>query len=94
MEKSLYLHGFPLEELLLRFQEILRREAGTPLPSQIEIIDRGELSKRLGVTPVTIIRLEKKKKIPSIRLGSSVRYNWPRVIEALENSKKPSHGKY
>lgn len=57
-----------------------------PLPST-EIIDRLELCKRLSITEPTAIRWEKKGVIPSIRIGSSVRYNWPKVIFALENKK-------
>src|SRR5436190_21565218 len=55
---------------------------------QTEIIDREELCKRLGITEPTAIRWEKKGKILSFRIGSSVRYNWPKVIEALEAKKK------
>lgn len=48
-----------------------------------EIIDRGELCKRLAITVPTAIRWERKGKIPSLRIGSNVRYNWPQVIESL-----------
>ena len=51
--------------------------------SQSEIIDRGELCKRLAITEPTVIRWEKKGKIPALRIGSNVRYNWPQVIESL-----------
>jgi hypothetical protein len=52
-----------------------------------EIISRAELSKRLNLTEPSIIRWEKKGLIPCFRIGSSCRYNWPKVIEALENTK-------
>jgi excisionase family DNA binding protein len=52
--------------------------------SKIEIIDRTELCKRLAITEPTAIRWEKKKKIPAIRIGSSVRYNWHSVVNNLE----------
>jgi excisionase family DNA binding protein len=51
----------------------------------IEVINRKELCKRLDITEPTAIRWEKKGKIPSIRIGSNVRYNWPAVIQALES---------
>jgi excisionase family DNA binding protein len=54
----------------------------------IEIIDRSELCKRLNITEPTVIRMEKRGDLPVIRAGSSVRYNWPKVIEALEASDK------
>ncbi len=52
-----------------------------------EIIDRAELCKRLGISEPTAIMWDKKRKIPSFRIGSAVRYNWPKVLDALENAK-------
>lgn len=52
-----------------------------------EIINRDELCKRLKITEPTAIRWEKKGVIPCFRIGSSIKYNWPKVIEALENKK-------
>ena len=60
--------------------------ASNTLPT--EIINRDELCKRLTITEPTCIRWEKKNRIPSFRIGHSVRYNWPSVIEALENKKR------
>lgn len=53
-----------------------------------EIISRDELCKRLNITVPTAIRWGKKGVIPCFRIGSNVRYNWPKVIEALEGKKK------
>ena len=52
-----------------------------------EIINREELCKRLSITEPTAIRWGNKNLIPCFRIGSNVRYNWPKVIEALENKK-------
>jgi excisionase family DNA binding protein len=49
-----------------------------------EIINRDELCKRLAITEPTVIRWEKKGKIPSLRIGSNVRYDWQAVIKSLE----------
>ena len=57
----------------------------TPLS---EVINRGELCKRLSITEPTAIRWEKKGKIPCFRIGSNVRYNWATVICELEGKKK------
>lgn len=57
-------------------------------PVSIEIIDRKELCKRLQITVPTAIRWGNKGSIPSFTIGSSVRYNWPRVIETLESKKE------
>lgn len=52
--------------------------------SQSQIIDRAELCKRLSITEPTVIRWEKKGKIPCFHVGKSVRYKWEEVIKALE----------
>lgn len=49
-----------------------------------EIIDRAELCKRLDISEPTVIRWEGKGKIPSLRVGDRVRYNWHKVLKALE----------
>ncbi len=59
----------------------------TPI-QKADIISREELCKRLDISEPTAIRWEKKGSIPSIRIGSNVRYNWPKVIEALEGQKQ------
>ena len=51
---------------------------------KVEIINRDELCKRLAITEPTVIRWEKKGKIPALRIGSNVRYNWSQVIKSLE----------
>ena len=81
----------PFELLIERFngleEKLLSLYPATPL-LQPEIINREELCKRLDITEPTAIRWEKKGTIPSIRIGSNVRYNWPKVIEALETQKR------
>jgi hypothetical protein len=49
-----------------------------------EVIDRKELMKRLAITEPTVIRLEKKSKIPYMVIGSSKRYKWQDVLKATE----------
>jgi hypothetical protein len=56
------------------------------IPAKEEIIDRKELCHRLDITEPTVIRLEKKKKIPVMRLGSTIRYNWKAVVKQLEKN--------
>jgi excisionase family DNA binding protein len=74
-------------ELICEKLDGLQQQISSFSPQAIppaEIIDRRELRKRLNVTEPTIIRWERKGKIPSIRIGSNVRYNWQSVIRALE----------
>jgi excisionase family DNA binding protein len=73
----------PIYEKLDGLQQQFAAFAPTAAP-QIEVISRDELCRRLAITEPTCIRWEKKGKIPSIRIGSNVRYNWYAVIEALE----------
>jgi len=64
----------------------LNRHEMQLVPATEEIIDRKELAKRLNITTPTIIRWEKKKKIPPMRVGSAIRYNWKSVIKSLEKN--------
>lgn len=77
----------PFELLIERFNGLEEKlsilNTGTA-SLQPEIINREELCKRLDITEPTCIRWEKKGKIPRIEIGSAIRYNWPKVIEALE----------
>ena len=67
--------------------EKLHNISANPPPQVIEIITQDELCKRLMISKPTIIRWVKKKKIPTIRIGRSVRFNWQSVIEELESQK-------
>lgn len=80
----------PFEIILTEIREmkeiigILR----TSPQQQIEVIDRPELLKRLSITEPTAITWGKRGKIPEIRIGSNVRYNWPAVVTSLEKQGK------
>jgi len=64
-----------------------------PQQATKEIIDRDELCKRLAITSPTVIRWEKKGKIPRLSIGTSIRYNWHAVIEALESQSNKKGGR-
>jgi len=81
----------PFDVIIERLNGLESKIAETSIVSPTpptEIIDRAELCKRLNITEPTAIRWEKKNLIPCFRIGSSIRYNWPKVIEALEGKKK------
>ncbi len=81
----------PFDVIIERLNGLESKIAETSIASPTpptEIIDRAELCKRLNITEPTAIRWEKKNLIPCFRIGSSIRYNWPKVIEALEGKKK------
>jgi excisionase family DNA binding protein len=80
----------PFEVINQQLKDILERLnniSANPPPQVTEIITQDELCKRLMISKPTVIRWVKKKKIPSIRLGRSVRFNWQSVINALEGEK-------
>jgi hypothetical protein len=69
------------------YENIYQNRHGLGLfPAKEEIIDRKELGERLNITEPTNIRWEKKKKIPVMKIGSAVRYNWRAVIKSLEKN--------
>ena len=55
---------------------------------QPEIMTGEEVCKKLGVTIQTLIRWRHKGKIPFMRIGSSIRYDFIKVLEAIEVGKK------
>jgi predicted DNA-binding transcriptional regulator AlpA len=80
----------PFEALFLKLTDIEQEIASLKSyvsSQQIEVIDRPELMRRLGISEPTAILWGKKGKIPEMRIGSNVRYNWPSVVSALENQK-------
>lgn len=59
----------------------------TSIP-QPEIMTGEELCKKLDVTIQTLIRWRHKGKIPYLQLGSSIRYDFNKVIKAIEINKR------
>jgi excisionase family DNA binding protein len=55
---------------------------------QPEIMTGEELCKKLDVTIQTLIRWRHKGKIPYLQIGSSIRYDFNKVIKAIEINKK------
>lgn len=55
---------------------------------KIDLIDGYELCKRLGITIQTLIRWKAKGKLPYLQIGASIRYDYFKVLEALEVSNK------
>ncbi|HMK18126.1 MAG TPA: helix-turn-helix domain-containing protein [Chitinophagaceae bacterium] len=71
-------------------KEILKNIPSAYVAQVPEIINSKELCKRLDLSEPTLIAWRKKKAIPFIRIGSSIRYNWPKVVEALERRNNKS----
>jgi hypothetical protein len=76
----------PFLEIIERLERIeLLLTVAQSTKTEIEIIDRQELMKRLNISEPTVILWGKKGKIPEMRIGANVRYNWPDVVKALSN---------
>lgn len=75
-----------IQQKLDAMSKQLHALANTEAPINNTLIDRDELRKRLHLSEPTIIRWERKKRIPVIRLGRRVRYDWNEVVEHLKNS--------
>ena len=54
---------------------------------EAEILDKAELARRLRVTPATVAKWAREKRIPEIRISPKVRrFDYGEVIAALKNS--------
>ncbi|OLY91792.1 DNA binding domain-containing protein, excisionase family [Cnuella takakiae] len=85
---KLLLSSYSLEEIAAAINNMLQAQQPQSTPQPAEIITREELCKRLAVSEPTVRLYEKRGKIPFFKLGGSVRYNWPRIVEALESNNK------
>lgn len=85
----------PFEEIISRLDTIQKwqQENGSVVTGghPVEIINRSELCRRLDLTEPSIIRWERKGIIIGFRIGASVRYNWPKVVENLEKGKRAQY---
>jgi hypothetical protein len=81
----------PFEVILNELKEIRETLGAFPTssPTSVEIIDRPELMKRLNISEPTAIRWGKIGRIPELRFGTNVRYDWSKVVASLnKNSRK------
>lgn len=78
------------DELSILIETAISKALGqqaTASERKIEIIGRDELCKRLDITEPTVIRLEKKGKIPRLEIGTAIRYDYNSVVNALQANK-------
>ncbi len=61
--------------------------AGNTVPKP-EIMTGEQVCEKLSITIQTLMRYRQKGKIPFIQIGSSIRYDFNKVIEALEVTSK------
>lgn len=80
----------PFELILEKLESLEARfsESNSPPLVPSEIIASEELCSRLKISEPTLIAWRRKNKIPFIKLDGVIRYNWPKVVEALEAGTK------
>ncbi len=59
-----------------------------PVASKPEIMTGEQLCEKLDITIQTLIRWRQKGKVPFLQIGGSIRYDFNKVIAALEVKKK------
>lgn len=80
----------PFEEILTRIDQLQNLIMSRPVAEQAppaEIIDTATLCDRLAISEPTVSKWRAKNKIPFLKVDATIRYNWPKVIEALEKAK-------
>lgn len=85
----------PFDEIFLRLERIEQKISIPSAEARVpeEIINQDELCRRLDITEPTVIKWRKKGKIPFLMIGAVIRYNWPAVITALEDSSSKQNKK-
>ena len=81
---------YDTEMILAKLQDLeyqISRIQQVPLEQPPEIITSVELAKRLAISLPTLRKMRESKKIPSISVGGDFRFNFPKVLEALQKSK-------
>lgn len=75
---------------LLEQMKNLETKINIPAKNQSEpvIINGEDLCKKLDITIQTLIRWRQKEKIPYLQIGSSIRYDLNKVLDAIEVRKK------
>lgn len=75
---------------LLEQMKNLETKINIPAKNQREpvIINGEDLCKKLDITIQTLIRWRQKEKIPYLQIGSSIRYDLNKVLDAIEVGKK------
>jgi len=70
------------------FKDALKSLPNQEAEKETILMTGEELCKKLDVTIQTLIRWRHKGKLPYLQIGSSIRYDFNKVLDALEGSKK------
>ena len=72
------------EELQQLIEDAIYKATCTQPNLEYNIITEKELSKRLGITKVTLHKYRKQGKIPFSQVGRTIRYDYKEVMETLK----------
>ncbi|MBT4880942.1 MAG: helix-turn-helix domain-containing protein [Flavobacteriales bacterium] len=73
------------EELQQLIEDAIYKATCTQPNLEYNIITEKELSKRLGITKVTLHKYRKQGKIPFSQVGRTIRYDYKEVMETLKH---------
>lgn len=73
-----------VKQLLTEILDSRLNTAPASGPTEREIVNIDTLCERLDITRSTALRWRKKKKIPSFRIGSAVRFDFAKVLDSLQ----------
>lgn len=69
------------------YEKCLLNHQSKVVPQAPVILNSEEICIKLGISVQTMIKWRAKGKVPFFRIGSSIRYDLNKVLEALEVSK-------
>ena len=72
------------EELQQLIEDAMYKATCTQPNLEYNIITEKELSKRLGISKVTLHKYRKEGKIPFSKVGRTIRYDYKEVMETLK----------
>ena len=75
------------EELQQLIEDAIYKATCTQPNLDYNIITEKELSKRLGISKVTLHKYRKEGKIPFSQVGRTIRYDYKEVMETLKYKK-------
>ena len=84
-QQSFFLSSIGIDDLAAAVAKLLKADIQPPpVSDNTEIVDTKTLCDRLAISEPTAISMRKKKTIPFLRVGTAIRYDWQKVIKALE----------
>ena len=76
------------EELKQLIEDAVYKATCTEPDLEYNIITEKELSKRLGISKVTLHKYRKQGKIPFSQVGRTIRYDYNEVMETLKHKQR------